>query len=131
MKRLALWVAVLALAGCNRGIESKEAVRQAIIDHLSKRSDLNIGSMNVEVTSVSFKPNEAVAMVAFSPRGTAAGQGMSMRYTLEKQGSQWVVKGRADSGQEPHGAGPPPAPSGDLPAGHPPVSGQKPGEKKQ
>jgi hypothetical protein len=124
-------VAVLMLAGCSRGIESKEAVRQAIIDHLSKRSDLSIGSMNVEVTSVSFKPNEAVAMVAFSPKGTAAGQGMSMRYTLEKQGSQWVVKGRADSGQEAHGgAGAVQPPSGDLPAGHPPVSGQMPGEKK-
>lgn len=129
MKYLAILLALLALPGCNRGMESKEAVRQAIIDHLSKRSDLNIGSMNVEVTSVNFRPNEAVALVAFSPRGAAEGQGMSMRYTLERKGSHWVVKGRADSGQNPHGGTAPPA--ADLPAGHPPVGGQKPAESTQ
>src|SRR5262245_36566774 len=121
----------MALSGCNRGVESKEAVRQAIIDHLSKRSDLNITSMNVEVTSVSFKPNEAVALVTFAPRGTAPGQGMSMRYTLERKGSQWVVTRRADSGQEPHGGAAPGAPSGGLPPGHPPLGTQKPGEQKK
>lgn len=60
--------------------------------------------MNVDVTSVSFKQNEAEALVSFSPKsGGTAGQGMSMRYTLEKKDGHWVVKHRADSGSSPHG----------------------------
>lgn len=136
VKLVALLVAALALAGCNRGVESKEAVRQAVIDHLSTRTNLNMASMNVDVTSVSFKGDEADATVAFSPKGAGgSAQGMTMRYTLERKGNRWVVKGRADSGGHgggmgggamggsPHGSEPPA-----MPPEHPPVKG---GEKKQ
>lgn len=133
VKVVALLTIALALAGCRRDIENKEAVRQAVIDYLSTRSNLNIGSMNVDVTSVSFKQNEAEAVVAFAPKGPgSAGQGMSMRYTLEKKGNRWAVKSRADSGQSPHGGAAPPgampgagAPKGELPPGHPTVGGKK------
>ncbi len=137
MKLVALLVAALALVSCNRGVESKEAVRQAVIDYLSARTNLNMGSMNVDVTSVSFKGDQADATVAFSPKGANAGaaQGMSMRYALERKGNRWVVKGRADSGghggmggmgASPHGGA-----GGEMPAmppNHPPMQG---GEKKQ
>jgi hypothetical protein len=94
--------------------------------------------MNVDVTSVTFKGNEAEATVAFAPKGTPGG-GMSMRYTLERQGNRWVVKGRAGAGghggsmpgmqgggaQQPMpggpGAGTQAPPPGEMPAGHPPV----------
>lgn len=131
--KLAVWLfAGLVLAGCNRGgIENKEAVRQGIVDHLAARN-LNVGSMDIEVTSVTFKGNEAEAAVSFAPRGASGGgQSMSMRYALERQGNRWVVKGRQDSGGEAHGmGGMPPAPSapaqpGELPPGHPPVSGSE------
>jgi hypothetical protein len=128
-------LALLALAGCNRGIDNKEAVRQGVIDYLSARSNLNIASMDVDVTSVSFRQNEADATVSFSPKGGGAvNQGMTMRYTLEKKGNRWVVKSRADSGQDPHGGampegmpapGAPPAGGSELPPGHPPVSPEK------
>ncbi|HWQ55073.1 MAG TPA: hypothetical protein VN442_15405 [Bryobacteraceae bacterium] len=144
MKLAVVFLATLVLAGCNRGgIENKEAVRQAVIDYLAARSNLNIGSMNVDVSSVTFKGNEADATVSFAPKGGAAGQGMSMRYALERKGNRWVVKGRgngsgahgmgADSAS-PHGGmpampgGPGAAsPSGEMPPGHPPAAG--PGKK--
>ncbi len=144
MVKLALLVCALALApvGCNRGggIENKEAVRQGVVDYLSSRSNLNVASMNVDVTSVTFKGNEADATVSFAPKGAGgAGQGMSMRYTLERKGNRWVVKGRADSGKNAHGMGGPGGegamppmpgqnpPAGELPPGHPPMkdSGKK------
>lgn len=124
---LALTALALALAGCSRGIENKEAVRQGIIDYLANKKGMNMASMNVDVTAVTFKQNEADATVAFSPKGGSAAQGMTMRYTLEKQGSRWVVKGRPDLGQ--HGAGMPGM--GGMPSGHPPVATEKPAEKKK
>ncbi|MFB3828076.1 MAG: hypothetical protein ACE15B_15000 [Bryobacteraceae bacterium] len=126
MKAVALVLAALVLAACNRGIENKEAVRQAIIDYLANRKNLNVASMSVDVSSVTFKGSEAEAMVAFAPKGGGGGQGMSMRYVLEKQGGRWVVKGRGDSGQGHGGAMPMPAPApGEMPPGHPPAGGAK------
>ena len=145
----------LILAGCGGGksIQNEAAVRQGVIDYLSKRSDLNLASMQVDVTSVSFRQNEADATVSFRPKGSAGGAPMAMRYTLERQGDRWVVKGRGrgQMGQAPHGAGqmPPgaggtgmsqkPAPgagsqgqggASGLPPGHPPIGGKPSGANK-
>jgi len=111
--------------GCNRGLDTKEAVRQAVIDHLSSRSNLNVASMQVDVTSVSFRGAEADATVAFRPKGSAAGGSMTMSYKLEKKDSRWVVKGKSDAGGMPHGAMSGGA-TGEMPAGHPPVTGKEP-----
>ena len=129
----------MLLAGCSSDIQNKEAVRQGVIDHLSANTGLNLASMDVEVTSVMFRGNEADATVAFRPRGsTDAGAGLQMQYTLEQSGSKWVVKDKAEGGGSPHGGPPggevPPGhppmgeapPSGDLPEGHPPVGGAPP-----
>lgn len=135
-----LLLILLALVGCNRGIDNKEAVRQGVVDYLSGRTNLNISSMQVDVTSVVFRDNEAEAVVKFAAKGTSdPSQGMEMRYTLEKKGGRWVVKHRADSGKSPHGGGagmtphggagemPMPMPGGaappnsQLPPGHPAV----------
>lgn|SRR5574340_634697 len=125
MKAVALVLTALALAACNRGVENKEAVRQGIVDYLSNRKNLNMASMSVDVSSVTFKGNEAEAMVSFAPKG-GGGQGMTMRYLLEKKGGRWVVKGRGDSGQSHSGAMPMPAPTpGEMPPGHPPAGGEK------
>ncbi|MEJ5369111.1 MAG: hypothetical protein WHT08_12370 [Bryobacteraceae bacterium] len=126
----AKWIAltVLALlAGCSKNIQTNEAVRAGVIKHLSQNSGLNLAQMDIEVTSVTFRDNEADAVVGFKPKGAAATSGMSMRYTLERQGNEWVVKKKADSGMG-HGMMPPPDPApagqGQLPPGHPPVGGQ-------
>jgi hypothetical protein len=116
-------VLLLCLVGCNKGnIDTKEAVRQGVIDYLAGRQGLNVSSMNVEVTAVTFKENEADATVAFVPKRGGGGQPISIPYTLERKGSRWVVKPRAGGGS-PHGGAMPPmggeAPSGAMPPGHP------------
>lgn len=130
------WIVPLALAllaGCSKNIQTNEAVRAGVIKHLSQNSGLNLAQMDIEVTSVTFRDNEADAVVGFKPKGAGAASGMSMRYTLEKQGNEWVVKKKADSGMG-HGMTPPAAqPSageGGLPPGHPPTGGAG-AERKQ
>jgi len=128
---LPLPLTALLLLGCGgRGLQNEGAVRQGVLDYLSQRSDLNLKSMQVDITSVSFREDEADATVSFRPKG-AAGGGMEMRYTLERQGSRWVVKGkgRAGAGQSPHGQMGAGMPSQEgLPPGHPAV-GNPPGAK--
>jgi hypothetical protein len=123
----AILAAALLLAGCGRGVDNKEAVRQGVLDHLSTRAGLDLKSMQVEVASVSFRQNEADAMVSFRPKGaTDASAGMQIQYTLEKKGNRWVVKGKRDSGTAPHGGAPGSMPGGSMPGGamppgHPPA----------
>ncbi len=115
---------VLGLAGCRRDIRNDQAVRQAVLDYLASRSNLNLSAMRVDVTTVIYRQNEADATVSFSPKGSNGVGGMTMRYTLEQKGNGWVVKNRADSGRNPHGSQMPSEaapPSGQLPPGHPSV----------
>lgn len=115
--------AALLLAGCGRGIDNKEAVRQGVLDHLATRAGLDLKSMQVDIASVSFRQNEADAVVSFSPKGTTdAAAAMKMNYTLEKKGNRWVVKGKKDSGMAPHGGAPGAMPPGGaMPPDHPPA----------
>jgi len=108
-----------ALAACNRASENKEAIRQSVIDYVS--SKVNVGAMDVDVTSVAFKGNEADATVAFRAKGSPAGSGLQMRYTLEQKSGKWVVKDKAEASGNPHGAMPNPGTSEALPSGHPPL----------
>ncbi len=120
------------MLGCSRNIQNEAAVRQGVIDYLSSRSDLNLSQMQVDVTTVSFRQDEADATVSFRPRGGAASSGMQMRYTLERKGGRWVVKGK---GAGPHASAPPSGMpgqggTGQMPPGHPQVgSDQSPGTK--
>ena len=106
--------------GCNRGTCTEETARQSVIDYLSKQVNLNVANMNVTVTSLTCREKDADATVAFSAKGANPGEPMTRRYTLERQGTQWVVKHSADNGRNPHGAG---AGASGLPAGHPAVGG--------
>jgi hypothetical protein len=133
--------AVLLVAGCKRAPENSEAIRQAVIEHVKKNAGIDMNQINVEIRNVKFEGSQASAAVSFKPKGSPD-QGMSMSYTLERQGDKWVVKGRGgghggmsggmDSGGT-RGAGdlpsghppvnnPGAASGGDLPAGHPPVN---------
>lgn len=123
-------VALMGLLACSKKVETNEAVRQGVIDHLSKNSGLSLDSMDIEVQSVTFRDNEADALIAFKPKNMPADQGMSMRYTLERKGNEWVVKSKADSGQG-HATMPPAADGMQLPPDHPPTSsGRTPGQEK-
>ena len=119
-------VAVLAaLAGCGRGVQNEAAVRQGVLDYLGSRADLNVSSMQVDVTSVSFRQDEADATVSFRPKGGAVNSGMQMRYTLTRQGSRWVVKGKGAG----HGEGSAQPGAGmQMPPNHPSMGGAAPGQ---
>ena len=107
----------MCLAGCNRGVQDKDAVRQGVLDHLAQ-VQLNVASMNVEVTSVQFNGDQAQATVTFTPKGGSASQSMSMQYQMEKKGGRWSVVGRKDAGASPHGGSmPAAAPGGENPHG--------------
>ena len=109
---LALCLSIVWLIGCSKSIDNKEAVRQAVVNYLAKRPDFL--AMDVTVTSVSFRQNDATADVHFQAKGNdAPGAGMNLQYVLTRQGNQWVVKGRAGSGN-PHTGMPQGAPQGGL-----------------
>ena len=124
------------LAGCSKNIQTNEAVKQGIVNHLAQNKGLQMASMDMDVTAVTFKDNLADATVSFKPKGGAASTGMQMHYTLEKKGDAWVVQKKADSGAG-HGTAMPgmggmgaPSPAGEMPAGamppgHPPAGAPK------
>jgi hypothetical protein len=99
------------------------------MDYLSKRTGLDLKSLDIDVTKVEFKNDQAKATVSFRPKGDTSIQGgMVMIYTLASKGGHWVVIGRSDS--QGHGFGgapvepdnlPPGHPASGLPPGHPPV----------
>jgi hypothetical protein len=119
--RLILLVLFGILAACNKAPQTKEAVKQGVVEHLGKGAGLDLNSMDVEVTSVSFAENQAKATVNFRPK-SSPDQGMQMNYTLEAKGNKWVVLKKAGNSASPHGdATVAPAPSNGMPPGHPPV----------
>jgi uncharacterized membrane protein YgcG len=126
VKLQALVVAAVLLTACNRASQSPEAVKQGVLNHLSKTAGLNVGSMAVDVSSVTFRDNEADALVSIRPKNsTDPANAMSMKYTLERKGGEWVVKGRSGGGGNPHGGAMPSGGGGggsQLPPGHPPAA---------
>ncbi|MGA8030208.1 MAG: hypothetical protein WB992_23950 [Bryobacteraceae bacterium] len=121
-------IAAVLLAGWGKDIKSKEKVQEAILTRLQTRSGLDLKSLDVTTTSVSFDKKMAYATVAFHPKGDPrVNSGMVMKYTLEDREGKWVVvkvgdseghgtMGHASSGLDP------------LPPGHPPLDGAPRGE---
>jgi hypothetical protein len=112
---------MLLLAACGQNIKSKEKVQEAILNRLKTKSGLDLETLDVTTTAVSFDKNMAYATVSFHPKGDSrVNSGMAMTYTLENRGGKWAVVKVGDShggglpGQAPNGAG-------ELPPGHPPV----------
>ena len=142
---LLLGTVLLATAACKKAGENKEAVREGVVQHLTKNAALDVNSLTIDVTDVKFQGDEATAAVAIKPK-SAPDQGMTMSYTLVRKGEKWEVKGKAaghgggagmgapPAAAEPPAAGTPepkgalgdapkaPTAGGDLPPGHPPVN---------
>jgi len=105
-------ISLVLLAGCKKDIQDQEAVRQGVMSYLAKRSDLL--AMDVSVTSVAFRQDEATAQVHFQAKGnSSAAAGMTMQYVLERKGGQWSVKGRAGAGAA-HGSSASPTSGGNI-----------------
>jgi hypothetical protein len=121
-------VSMLVLAGCGDRLRSKDLVQQAIVKRLQSHSGLDLNSLDVTTTSVSFDKKMAYATVAFHPKGDpGVNSGLVMKYTLQERSGQWEVVNVGDSRGGPlsghAGMGSTPA----LPAGHPSVDGLPPG----
>jgi hypothetical protein len=131
--KLPLVFAVLLLcSACNRASQNSEAVRQGVVKYLAGKPGLT--SVQVDVSSVTFRDNEADAVVSIRPKGSnEPGSGMSMKYTLERKGSEWVVKGKSGTGgASPHGEGMPGMGTGGeaMPPGHPATPASPPAATK-
>ena len=118
---------VLLATSCNRAPKNNEAIRQAVIDHLTKNTGLDVNSMKIDVTSVQYHDNLADALVSFQPKNMPGG-GMSMTYTLESKGNKWTVRKRAGSSSSPHPGAEMPGggATGQMPPGHPSMGGAEP-----
>src|SRR5580704_12015796 len=89
---------VLLLTACGNSLKSKEKVQVAILDRLQAHSGLDLKSMDVTTTNVSFERNLAYATVSFHPKDDPnLKAGMSMTYTLEARDGKWVVTKVGDS----------------------------------
>ena len=119
---------IVCLAACQRGGNNTEAVRQGVIDHLSKNG-YNVAGMDIKINDVKFNGEQADATVAVTAKGQSGGAPMVLPYHLERQSSKWVVVKRSD-GTNPHGgAMPPAAPGAENPHGGgamPPAGGAAP-----
>ena len=133
---------MVALAGCSKNIDTTEAVKQGVLRDIPK--DVNVGNMDVSVVSVSFRGQEADAVVSFAPKGGPPM--MSMNYTMERKANEWHIKKRAagdiqkhaaqmpadHGGGSPSGGSAPPLTGNEtqLPPGHPSVGANTDGMKK-
>lgn len=129
----------VALIGCSKPTQNnKEAVERGLLEYLNTRAGINMTSMDITISGVSFRENEADATVSFKAKGSQdTSNAMQMRYVLEQKDGKWVVKGRASGsehggqtappagggmppagGMSPHGGG---APAGEMPPNHPPT----------
>ncbi|MDQ2774967.1 MAG: hypothetical protein M3Y57_08625 [Acidobacteriota bacterium] len=112
-------LSIVVLAGCGNGMRSKDKIQTAIVNRLQTRSGLDMKSLDVTTTAVSFDKNMAYATVAFHPKGDASvNSGMVMKYTLEQRDGKWVVIKVGDSSGHSL-AGRAGAGSDQLPPGHP------------
>jgi hypothetical protein len=123
-------LAALLLAGCSKNIDTPEAVKEGVLKDIAKKVD--VGSMDVNVDSVSFRSDGADATISFRPRGAPLSQSMTMKYQLERQSGEWRVKNRnmeshGEQAQQPVQQAPPLQPGQTtLPAGHMAVNGGTP-----
>ena len=115
-------LALAFLVTCGPGIRTKENVQEAILTRLQTHSGLDVKSLDVTTTDVTFEKNMAYATVAIHPKSDPSIQSMVMKYTLEDRDGKWVVTNVGDS----QGHGMPGHPSANpnqtLPPGHPPIN---------
>jgi hypothetical protein len=103
MKRAAYVLTFMGLlvlfAGCKKQESDADAIRSGINQHLAGLKTLNLGAMDMNVTTFSIQGNQAQAQVEFKPKtGAPQGAGMQVAYSLEKQNGLWVVQNTQPAG---------------------------------
>ena len=135
----AVLAALTALAACNSGpgpAPAPEAaaaapagdveaqVEAAVRKHLSRRSDLDMGAMDMTIQKVDVQGETAEAVVGFQVKGQPEAA-MSMNYRLVRENGEWVVQPNAGAAHAPEAQ---PGAGQGLPPGHPPTSGAEPSQ---
>jgi hypothetical protein len=123
---LRIWAVLLILSavltGCRNSDRSKEKVDAAIQQRLQSQTGLDLKTLDVTTTAVTFEKNLAYATVAFHPKDDPrVNSSMLMKYTLEDRNGHWVVI-KVGDGQG-HATGH--ANGAALPPGHPAVGGSQ------
>lgn len=115
---------LLLTGGCKSKMDSKEAIRDAVVKHIAGVSGLNVNNMNIVVTQATVNGDRAQASVEIRAKNAEPNSPpMQLSYDLQKQGEEWVVlKGQSTGGMQHPAPGQMP-PSGALPPGHPAVNG--------
>lgn len=80
--------------------DANAAVKAGIEKYLKERSGLNLNAMTWELKEVKFEGEKATANVHFVAK--EGGGEMTVPYTLQKTGAEWVVQKQPASGQSPH-----------------------------
>lgn len=95
MKRSLSVVILLAAAapGCRPGVESREAIRLAVIEDIKDRSGIDLTVTTVRVAKVVFIGNRAEADVAFRTNGGDPPV-VDVHYSLSRVGEGWKVDAR-------------------------------------
>ena len=115
-------ILAIFFVGCAKSPQNPEAVKQAVVEHLSKRTDGMLSAMDIDVKTVSFRADGADAIVSFRPKGSKEG-GMDMNYDLELKDGKWAVKPKPAAGNSPHGGAAPTPGTNTMPPGHPAMPG--------
>lgn len=114
-----LFALLIVPGGCKSKAETRDAIRDGIIKHLTGMNGLNVNNMTVTVTRASITGDKAEAEVDIRAKnGDPSAPAMQLTYDLQKQGDEWVVlKGQTNGGMQHPAPGQMP-PLGTLPPGH-------------
>ena len=94
-----LLVGIIAAVGCEKPQTASDGIREGIRQHLSSLNTLNLGAMDVNITSVAVNGSTAQAQVEYTPKtGAPPGAAMRVSYSLEKRDEHWVVVKRSSHG---------------------------------
>jgi hypothetical protein len=118
---LALSLVLFFASACKSKTDDKDAIRTGVLKHLAAMQGLNLQNMDVNVLEATVNGNVAQAQVEVHAKGTDPTTGaMQIGYSMEKQGSEWVVvKSTGMMGRLQHPAPGTTLPSGAMPPGHP------------
>ena len=123
--RVFLTLSLLFGLACGTAEDPNAEILAAVERHLSKRTDLEMSSMDLSVDRVEINGDQAEAEIGFTARGNTEAA-MSMTYSLRKTADGWEVEPKPSAG---HGMpAPQTPPAGTMPPNHPPTGG---GEQPQ
>ena len=116
---------VLFITGCSKGRSPKEetpGITEAITTYVRDVKKINVEAMTTTVENIVIKGETASCTAKFALKGESA-PAMAYKYELKKTAGKWAVVSSGADASSPHGA---PPTEGQMPPGHPAISGGSP-----